>query len=115
MRKNLFFILLLNFPLVCFAQGAVSTASPNTEEAQINDGDGLGAEERGGSFSRQADEEKCKNAGGKIMIIKECDGSESVWCEISEMNQCYADQVQDGECMVKMEDISPRVLCDKEQ
>ncbi|MFC1510049.1 hypothetical protein ACFL49_00095 [Candidatus Omnitrophota bacterium] len=62
----------------------------------------------------------CEKAGGTIKIIKECDGSESDWCDISEKEQCYADQVEEGGCTVGeyseelggITGISPRVFCD---
>ena len=59
------------------------------------------------------DVSECEKAGGKLTKIKECDNSESDWCIISEKEECYADQVKDGKCTVV--NISPRVLCDKQQ
>ena len=63
---------------------------------------------------------ECEKAGGKIVKIKECDGSEGDWCVISEKEQCYTDQVENGRCTVgKYSEelkgilgITPRVLCD---
>ncbi len=67
-----------------------------------------------GSFGDEGqDLSECEKAGGKITRIKECDNSESDWCIISEKEGCYADQVKNGRCAVV--NISPRVLCDKNQ
>ncbi len=63
---------------------------------------------------------ECEKAKGEIVKIKECDGSESEWCVISEKEQCYADQVKNGRCTAGkysekykgIVGISPRVLCD---
>lgn len=64
--------------------------------------------------------DECTRAGGKISQITECDGSQSDWCEISEQEQCYADQVKEGRCAQGEYDeelggivgITPKVLCD---
>lgn len=69
------------------------------------------------------DVSECAKAGGKLITIKECDGSESLWCVISEREQCYADQVENGKCTVGeyseelkgIVGVTPRVLCDKDQ
>ena len=66
-----------------------------------------GADEPGVGIS------ECEKAGGILTKIKECDNSESDWCAIPENEECYADQVKDGRCTVV--NLSPRVLCDKEQ
>jgi len=66
---------------------------------------------------------ECEKAGGTLTVIKECDGSESLWCTISEREQCYADQVADGKCTVGeyseelkgIVGVTPRVLCDNGQ
>jgi len=66
---------------------------------------------------------ECQKAGGRLTKTRECDGSESVWCFISEKEECYADQVSKGKCTVGeyseelrgIVGISPRVLCDSEQ
>jgi hypothetical protein len=66
---------------------------------------------------------ECVKAGGRLEKSKECDGSEIDWCNISEKEQCYADQVHDGKCtagkyseeLKAIVGISPRILCDKYQ
>jgi len=66
---------------------------------------------------------ECEKAGGKLKKIKECNGSESEWCIISEREECYADQVENGRCTVgeysqerkAIVGITPRVLCDNWQ
>lgn len=63
---------------------------------------------------------ECEKAGGVSFSIKECDGSESEWCKISEEEQCYSDQVKSGKCIVGEYDeelggivgVTPRVVCD---
>lgn len=67
--------------------------------------------------------EECLRAGGKTKKIKECDGSESLWCDISPREACYADQVIAGHCtaghyseeLKGITGITPRVLCDQGQ
>ncbi|MHB0995653.1 MAG: hypothetical protein ACYC2I_04710 [Elusimicrobiales bacterium] len=67
--------------------------------------------------------EECLRAGGKAKTIKECDGSESLWCDISPREACYADQVIAGRCtaghyseeLKGITGITPRVLCDQGQ
>ena len=65
----------------------------------------------------------CKEAGGQITFIEECDGSRNLWCVISEKEQCYADQVKEGRCaegtyseeLGGIVGITPRVLCEEGQ
>jgi hypothetical protein len=62
----------------------------------------------------------CRRAGGTAKRIKECDGSESLWCDLSPREACYADQVVNGRCtagkyseeLKGIVGITPRVLCD---
>ena len=115
MRKTLLLILLLIFPFACFAQGAITSVSPKAEKAKSKENTKIVVKEYSESFVPLDEGEECKKAGGKIVMVKECDSSESAWCKISEKEQCYADQVKDGKCVVSMKKISPRVLCDKEQ
>lgn len=66
---------------------------------------------------------ECLRAGGKTRTIKECDGSDSLWCDISPREACYADQVAGGRCtagqyseeLKGITGITPRVLCDQGQ
>lgn len=115
MRKIFFLILLLNLPLFCFAQDVLTSASPKVEKAESKESAKIVMREYNGSFVPLDGSEECKKAGGKIVMLKECDGSESAACEISGKIQCYADQVKDGRCVMSMEYCYPRVLCDKEQ
>ena len=111
MKKIILISFLLVFSSVCFAQDAVTKASPQYKE-QITQ-----------TAIDQENLSECEKAGGKLTKVKECDGSESDWCVISEKEQCYADQVKDGKCTVgkyseelkAIVGISPRVLCDKYQ
>lgn len=65
----------------------------------------------------------CRRAGGKARKVRECDGSESLWCDISAREACYADQVVNGRCtageyseeLKGIVGITPRVLCDSGQ
>lgn len=77
-------------------------------------------------YNEPADEQlssECEQAHGVLVTIEECDGSQSLWCMISEKEQCYADQVKDGHCTVGeyseelhgIVGVTPRVLCDYEQ
>jgi len=67
--------------------------------------------------------DECLRAGGRAKTIKECDGSESLWCDISAREACYADQVAGGRCtageyseeLKGVVGITPRVLCDRGQ
>lgn len=62
----------------------------------------------------------CARAGGLLKNIKECDGSDSDWCIISEREQCYASQIGNGRCTAgyyseehdAISGITPRVICD---
>ena len=63
---------------------------------------------------------QCAKAGGMLKNIKECDGSDSDWCIISETEQCYGHQVSNGKCVAgeysedrdAITGITPRVVCD---
>ena len=67
--------------------------------------------------------DECLRSGGKTRTIKECDGSEGLWCDLSAREACYADQVVDGRCtagqyseeLKGITGITPRVLCDRGQ
>ncbi|MFH0762685.1 MAG: hypothetical protein V1925_02215 [Candidatus Omnitrophota bacterium] len=97
-------VLLLAFPLVCFGQEAAPKDEGQPVEAVIG----------------QEGPSECEKAGGQLTKTQECDGLESDWCVISERQQCYADQVQDGKCTVgeyseelqAIIGITPRVICD---
>ena len=103
MRKPAMFLSVLAVPLFL---SAVSAQSKTDEER----------------FFKAAVVE-CTKAGGTVFKLKECDGSISKWCKISEKEQCYADQVRDGQCSVGRYDeaigaivgVTPRVLCDNKQ
>ena len=70
---------------------------------------------------------ECEKAGGKLLKIKECNGSESDYCILSEKIHCYADLVKGGKCDVEFSEkrynetgdgmigrgSGPRVLCDR--
>lgn len=63
---------------------------------------------------------ECIKAGGKMIRVQECDGSENEWCVISEKEYCYVEQVKNGRCAVGqyskeaggMIGIPPKVVCD---
>lgn len=67
-----------------------------------------------------AAQSECEKAKGETIKIEECDGSQSDWCVISGKEQCYADQVKEGRCIVGeyseelkgIVGITPKVLCD---
>jgi len=110
MGKIILIVLLLTLPLFCFAQETSKQMSPQQQEQIIR------TEAEGKLLS------ECEKAGGKLVKITECDNSESDWCTISEREQCYADQVEDGRCTVGeysqefggIIGITPRVICDSE-
>ncbi len=105
--KSILVLSLLIFPTLFFSYDISYSASSDNEETIVSLGEG----------------KECIEAGGKISMIKECNGSESAWCEISEKEQCYADRVRGGHCTVGRYDeeakgivgFTPKVLCDKEQ
>ncbi len=106
MKKIKLIIFLLFF--IVFLSGCVKN---DVAQPQLNP-------ESNNYSSQQISE--CENAKGVISIIKECDGSESEWCKISEKEQCYSDQVKNGKCTIGKYDeelggivgVTPRVLCD---
>lgn len=67
----------------------------------------------------RADAAACRAARGVVKTIKECDGSKSQWCAVSEREACYADQLRDGKCTVgkysemlrAVVGVKPRVIC----
>ena len=106
-----------------YAEVKENSSNPKVENAQSKNSTEIILKEYAGSFVALDEGEECKKASGKIVLSKECDGTVSAWCVISEKEQCYADQVKNGHCTAGQYDentksivgISPRVLCDKEQ
>lgn len=94
-RSKYFFILLITIILSACVQKTASTQTPPNKETanQPNTATGQSA---------------CAQAGGTQSIIRECDGTQSDWCQLSATDQCYADQVENNVCPIN---VSPRVLC----
>lgn len=114
MKNYILFLLLLIFPAACFSKevsqdSAVSSGSNVSSPSNIT--------------QKIQPLSECEKAGGILSKLQECDGSESDWCNISEREACYADQVKDGKCTAGyyseelggVVGISPRVLCDNLQ
>lgn len=59
---------------------------------------------------KPAGSSSCEKSGGKIIGIKECDGSISYACSLPGGQMCYGEDLKDGKCTAGF---SPKVLCDK--